>query len=252
MGDLPQEQELAELRQLAATDRPAFAESLMATLRERPALAAIAPAVLHISETLGPSLFDGAANAAPLWLSCHRLVRDQPDAVRAAGIKGEGPALAEELFEKILASRSGTAFTAHAYDQVWNLITLDDQKIHLAIPRLLEWFHTLDPDAEVEDREFPFILIAGQRHSYNANQILRHPGWRREDPDGALRIHHDDLAALGVADGAWISVQTRTGDLVVRAEVDDSLRAAWWRCRTDTDRGTLTEKEGWWWDRGLT
>jgi anaerobic selenocysteine-containing dehydrogenase len=222
MGDLPQEQELAELRQLAATDRPAFAESLMAILCERPALTAIAPAVLY--KTLGPSLPDGAANAAPLWLSCHRLVLDQPDAVRAAGIQGEGPALVEALLEKILASRSGTAFTAHAYDQVWNFVTHDDHKIHLAIPRLLEWFESLDPDAEPDDREFPFILIAGQRRSYNANQILRHPGWRREDPDGALRLHHDDLVALGVADGGWICVQTRTGELVVRAEADDSLR----------------------------
>jgi formylmethanofuran dehydrogenase subunit D len=37
-------------------------------------------------------------------------------------------------------------------------------------------------------------------------------------------MHPEDLVALGVADGAWICVQTRTGELVVRAEADDSLR----------------------------
>src|SRR5262249_23241726 len=93
MGDLPPEQELAACRQLAATNRPAFAERLRTAFRERPALAAVAPAVVY--KTLGPSLPEGAATAAPLWLSCHRLVLEQPDAVRAAGIQGEGPALAE-------------------------------------------------------------------------------------------------------------------------------------------------------------
>src|SRR5262249_32070627 len=159
----------------------------MATFRERPALAAVAPAVVY--KTLGPSLPDGAANAAPLWLSCHRLVLEQPDAVRAAGIQGEGPALAEALFDKLLASPAATAFTVHTYEQVWNFVTHDEHKIHLAIPRLLAWLASLDPDAEPDDQEFPFILIAGQRCSYNANQILRHPGWRRDDLDGALRIH---------------------------------------------------------------
>src|SRR5262249_11892291 len=44
------------------------------------------------------------------------------------------------------------------------------------------------------------------------------------DPDGALRVHPDDLTRLGGTDGGWMAVETPTGRLVVRAESDPSLR----------------------------
>jgi anaerobic selenocysteine-containing dehydrogenase len=222
MGELPPDAELESLRQLAATDRPAYGKKVMALLRERPGLAGVAPVLLY--KTLGPALPDGAANAAPLWFACQRVAGEDPEAVRAAGIESDGAALGEALFQKILTSRSGTAFTTHTYDQVWRFVVHRDRKIHLAVPRLLEWLASLDPDAEAGDPEFPFILVAGQRRSYNANQIIRHPGWRRDDPDGALRINPEDLAALGVPTGGWIRVETRTGTITVRAQADDSLR----------------------------
>jgi anaerobic selenocysteine-containing dehydrogenase len=59
---------------------------------------------------------------------------------------------------------------------------------------------------------------------HNANQIFRTPAWRKSDPDGALRIHPADLAALGGEEGGWIEVATPTGRLIVRAEADDTLR----------------------------
>jgi anaerobic selenocysteine-containing dehydrogenase len=66
--------------------------------------------------------------------------------------------------------------------------------------------------------------MAGQRRAYNANQILRSPAWRRSDLDGALRIHSGDLAEVGALDGDWVSVETRTARITVRAEADDRLR----------------------------
>jgi anaerobic selenocysteine-containing dehydrogenase len=222
MGEMPPDSEIENLRELAAADRTAFGQTVMRLMREKPGLAAIAPVVLY--RTLGPVLPDGAANAAPLWFACQRIAKEDPEAVHAAGISREDLPLGEALFEKILAARSGTAFTTHTYDQVWRFVVHRDGKIHLAIPQMLEWLASLDPKAEANDPEYPFILIAGQRRSYNANQIIRHPGWRREDPDGALRIHSEDLQALGVSTGSWVRVATRTGDIVVRAENDDSLR----------------------------
>ena len=59
---------------------------------------------------------------------------------------------------------------------------------------------------------------------HNANQIFRTPAWRKSDPDGALRIHPDDLAALGATDGGWMAVETRTGRIVARVEADASMR----------------------------
>jgi anaerobic selenocysteine-containing dehydrogenase len=191
-------------------------------LGQRRELAAIAPVVLY--ETFGRTFSDGSGAAALLWLASHRFATEHPEAVRAAGIAGEGYALGEALFEKIRTSHSGVAFSTHPYEQVWRLVKHKDRQIHLAVPKLLDWLQSLDPTQEEVDPEYPFTLVAGQRRSYNANQIFRTPAWRKSDPDGALRIHPDDLAALNASNHGWVAVETRTGRIVVRAEADESLR----------------------------
>ncbi|HEX6492280.1 MAG TPA: molybdopterin-dependent oxidoreductase, partial [Candidatus Dormibacteraeota bacterium] len=98
MDALPPEETLTELRGLAATDRAAFAGSFRALLGAEPRYAAVAPVVLY--ETLGRAIPDGAGAAVPLWPACHSLAQRDPDAVRAAGIVGEGPLLGEALFAR--------------------------------------------------------------------------------------------------------------------------------------------------------
>jgi len=218
MGDLPSETELLELRKLATQDHSAFHKQFMTFLGDRRTLAAIAPVVLY--ETLGRTFPDGSGAACLLWLAAHRLAAEQPDAVRATGLEGEGPVLGEALFEKIRTSPSGAAFSAHAYEQVWSLIKHKDRKIHLAVPQLLTWLQSLDPAKEQIDQHYPFMLIAGQRRWYNANQIFRTPAWRKDDPDGALHIHPDDITLLNAMDGGWMTVETHTGSLVVRIAAD--------------------------------
>src|SRR5260370_11275218 len=222
MGDLPPEDELAELRQVAARDRKEFMQRFSKMIQSRPGLGELSPVLLY--ETLGRTLADRAGAAAALWPLCHRLAARMPDAVRSAGIEGEGFDLGEALFEKALLSHSGMAFTKHEYDQVWELMAYPDRKVRLAIPRLLEWIKSRDATKEGQDPEYPFFLQAGQRRSYNANQIFRNPAWRKEDPDGALRIHPDDIAQLGAVDGGWMTVETRRGSIVTRIEANDSMR----------------------------
>lgn len=222
MGDLPPDDQLAELRGIATRDRKEFMQRFSSMAQSRPGLGQIAPILLY--ETLGRTLSDGSGAAAPLWPLCHRLAAMMPHAVKAAGIEGEGFELGEAIFEKARASHSGMAFTKHEYDQVWELMAHRDRKVQLAIPRLLEWIKSLDAAKEGLDPDYPFFLHAGQRRSYNANQIFRNPAWRKEDPDGALRIHPDDLAELGAVDGGWMIVETRRGSIVVRIEANDSMR----------------------------
>ena len=223
MGALPPETILAELRELAGRDRAAMMGRVFQLFGEQPKLAPIAAVLLY--RTLGPTLPDGAAAAAPLWAACHRTAGDHTAAVqRALGSTAEGLELGELLFERVLASRSGLVFTAHEYDEIWNLVKHRDQKVHLAIPTLLDWLRALDPAAERPDPAYPFTLVAGQRRMHNANQIFRTPAWRKTDLDGALRIHPEDLAALGGTDRGWVAVETRTGKIVARAETDPSMR----------------------------
>jgi anaerobic selenocysteine-containing dehydrogenase len=107
---------------------------------------------------------------------------------------------------------------------VWSLISHPDRKVHLAIAPLLEWLGRLDPAHAGAPKDYPFVLAAGQRRMFNANQIFRDPAWRRDDPDGALLINQKDLEELGATDGEWIAVRSPAGRVVVRCKVDDSLR----------------------------
>lgn len=223
MGDLPDDEGLAELRALAREHRGKMMKRAFAMFGENPKLVPIAPVLLYA--TLGPTLPEGAAAAAPLYAACHRTAMEYARAVqRALATTAEPPMLGEELFEKLLASRSGFWFTAHEYEEIGELVKHGDGKIHLAVPEMLDWIRRLDAAAEAPDPAYPFTLVAGQRRMHNANQIFRTPAWRKSDPDGALRIHPDDLAALGGTDGGWMAVTTKTGRLVTRIEGDDSMR----------------------------
>jgi len=223
MGDLPGDDALAELRRLAAEDRGKMMERAFQMFADNPKLVPVAPMLLY--RTLGPTLPDGAAAAAPLYAGCHQTAMEHPVAVqRALETTAAPPLLGDALFEKMLASRSGFVFTAHEYGEIFQLVRHPDGKIHLAVPELLDWLARLDPAAEQGDPAYPFTLVAGQRRMHNANQIFRTPAWRKSDPDGALRIHPDDIAAVGGTDGGWMAVSTRTGRIVCRVESDPSMR----------------------------
>jgi anaerobic selenocysteine-containing dehydrogenase len=178
--------------------------------------------------TLGATLPDGTAAAAPLWQAAHLCAKRSPQAVRRALDAGRDvpdEMLGEALFDAIVGSRNGAAFTEHDYDEVWSLVSHPDRKVHLAIAPMLEWLGKLDPANAAPRGDYPFVLAAGQRRMFNANQIFRDPAWRRDDPDGALLISTADLASLGAEDGEWIAVQSAAGRVVARCKRDDSMRS---------------------------
>jgi anaerobic selenocysteine-containing dehydrogenase len=226
LGLLPGDNALAPLREAAFRSRAAFAAELRNLMGANPSLAPLGALVLY--NTLGATLPDGTAAAAPLWQAAQLCAKRSPQAVRRAIDAGQdvpNEMLGEALFDAIVKSRNGAAFTEHDYDDVWSLITHPDRKVRLAIAPMLEWLGRLDPAAAAPAGDYPFVLAAGQRRMFNANQIFRDPAWRRDDPDGALLINAADLAALGVNDGEWIAVQSATGRVVARCKRDDSMRS---------------------------
>jgi anaerobic selenocysteine-containing dehydrogenase len=100
-----------------------------------------------------------------------------------------------------------------------------DGRIHLDVPEMLAELRGLrdEPDA-AGSSEFPLVLIAGERRSYNANQIYRDPRWRRTDPDGALHLHPEDARRLGLADGALAVCESARGRIDVRVALSDTLQ----------------------------
>ena len=225
LGLLPGDNALAPLREAAFRSRAAFAAEFRGFMSKNPAIQALGALVLY--NTLGATLPDGTAAAAPLWHAALACAKRAPEAVRRAlGANEEVPEdqLGDALFDAIVAGRSGAVITEHSYDEVWSLISHPDKKIRLAIVPMLEWLGKLDPATASVPSDYPFVLAAGQRRMFNANQIFRDPAWRRDDPDGALLINAGDLERLGASDGEWIAVSSPAGRLVARCKVDDSLR----------------------------
>lgn len=206
----------------ASAQHLGYVAALFATLMRQKKLQPYAASVLY--RTLGKTLPNQAASAAFLLPLAIQFAVEQPKAVQQAGHRGNRLTLGSVLFESILASRSGMVFSQHEYRDVWQLVKTKDKRVHLAIPEMLSELAALPMQQSVTSPEFPFVLAAGERRSYNANQIYRNPAWRKVDPHGALRIHPQDAADLGIADGGQAYCSTAQGRLEVVAEYDDGMR----------------------------
>lgn len=198
-----------------------FPMALKAHLALHPKQAGLAALVLYA--TLGKALPPGLDAAAVLWAGCHRYVEKNAAAVARAGVVDAGAGLGEALFDRVLAGASGVVLSSHVHEDTWSFIRHADGRVHLHIPRLLSELRALDATPE-GSRDLPFLLMAGERRSYNANTALRDPRWRKDDPAGALRMHPMDAAGLGVADGAAVTVRSARGEVVAVVALTDALQ----------------------------
>lgn len=89
---------------------------------------------------------------------------------------------------------------------------------------MLEELRALASEASEAASDFPMVLIAGERRSYNANQIYRDPRWRKSDPEGALHVHPEDARRLGLIDGSLAVCESSRARLEVRVALKDSLQ----------------------------
>jgi anaerobic selenocysteine-containing dehydrogenase len=197
-----------------------FPLALAYTLKRRPRLAVHLPLLLH--ETLGRALPDGARAAGVLWGLCQNFVRRYGKAcVERAGIVDRGAGLAEALFQRILRSSSGTMISMHRYEDTWSFIKHKAGKVHLVIPQMLEEIRRLAPaDA---DADYPLLLQAGERRSYNANTIYRDASWRKQDPEGALKVHPQDAERLGLEEGGRAWCESPRAAVCARVAITDEV-----------------------------
>ena len=198
-----------------------YLAALMTYLKRNKSLLPFAPSILYRS--LGPSLADGAAIAALLLPLAIDYANKHFKAVKRAGIPGNKLTLGPNLFKKILDSHSGVIISKHEMEDLWGFIKNKDGRIHLAIEEVFSEINALDQCPDLM-KDYPFILMAGERRSYNANQIYRNPAWRKTDKEGALRIHPEDAEALELNNGDQLICRSEAGELVVVAEFDDGVR----------------------------
>ncbi|MEM7588231.1 MAG: molybdopterin-dependent oxidoreductase [Acidobacteriota bacterium] len=220
MGAMPERFPLLE--RIARLDRKfpklrLFPLALQATLKLKPQFKGLLPLVLM--ETLGKALPDNAKPAAVLWGGCQFYAKKHAAAVRRAGIEDAGLGLGEALFDRVLNRRSGTLLSTHEYEDSWKFLRHADRKIHLVVPEMLDELRALEPPRR--DEEFPLVLAAGERRSYNANTIVRNEAWRKQDREGALRLHPRDASALGLEDGGWAVCESARGSVRVQVELSE-------------------------------
>ena len=208
---------IGELRRVAEDDPDEFAAAFLRTVTEHPDVGRYLPVLLYL--TLGATLDDGPAPAA-VWGLAQRCFMAEPESVQRAGF-ADGDA----LFEAILHGRSGVVFSVDDYDETFRRIEHPDGRIHLAVEPLLDELRGLAAEQpSAEDDDFPFVLAAGERRSSTANTIYRDPGWMKKDADGALRVHPDDAAAVGIVDGGRARVTTPSGSAETVVELHDGMR----------------------------
>jgi len=99
-------------------------------------------------------------------------------AMRRAGYSGLSKLLGPALFKAILKQREGVVLSRHEYGEVWSLLKHADRRIRLEVPEMLAEWQALATEAAPGDA-YPFVLMAGERRSHNANQLYRGPAWRQ-------------------------------------------------------------------------
>jgi len=232
MGEVPKSFPILERiahAEPAATKHAGFLAAFGATIAANRKWAPYAASIVY--RTLGRALSTDRADSsrvapaatAPLLALALDLARRDPAAVRRAGHRGNRFTLGIRLFHTILDRAEGTLITRHDYEDTWSFLRHEDRRIHLDIPEMVAALHALEGEP-APSPERPFVLLAGERRAYNANQIFRDPSWRKVDPDGALRMHPQDARALGLSDGARAICASDRAELEVTIELDPALR----------------------------
>jgi anaerobic selenocysteine-containing dehydrogenase len=205
-----------------------YLTSLGIMLTKNKKMARYAASILY--RTLAPALendeYGNSSSASVLLALSVAYAQKYPDAMRKEGYKGKGITLGVDLFRNIVKSRSGVIFSNHEFSEVWGMIKYKDGLVHLEIPEMLEAWKSLEKQ-DTDNKKYPFILSAGERRSYNSNQIYRNPQWRKIDPNGFMRMHPDDATALEVVKGDKVICTSESGEIEATIEVDDSVRTGY-------------------------
>jgi anaerobic selenocysteine-containing dehydrogenase len=209
----------AKLRELAS-NRLSYGAALMEYIRNNRNAEPWLPFIL--AKTLGEEL--GSKNLAALWGLLMRFPMMHPEEVTRAGYQ-VGPMTGEEIFRKILDTPGGVKIGVVDTGNNFSLLKTPDKKIHIHFPEMESWVKEVTPaaeEAQLVNKEYPMVLMAGNHMEMVANTIMRDPAWNEGRRPCTLRIHTDDAKELGIEDGEQVFIETEAGSTKVEAEVTDS------------------------------
>lgn len=202
-----------------------FPLALAAALKANPGWMKYVPVILYA--TIGRALPEKMASAATLWGVCQFYAAKFSRQVAREGISGKGYKQGYALFNRALESDLPVPLATFDYSDTWKLMKTADKKVALAIDEMLSDLDQLAEEADADpagNQAYPYILMAGERRSYNANQIFRTPDWRKTDKEGAMRIHPQDLTKLGLRDNDRAICRSQTSQIEVLLMEDDTVQ----------------------------
>ena len=98
---------------------------------------------------------------------------------------------------------------------------------HPSLPSGKGKFHPVEyqPPIEEPDAEYPFVLSTGRTlyHYNSATMTMREDGITDKQVEPFFEIAAEDASALGVAEGEWVRLVSRRGDLTARAQLSDRV-----------------------------
>jgi len=149
-----------------------------------------------------------------------------------------------EIFEELrIASKGGVSdysgMTWEAIEKDYGLFWPCPEPGHPGTPRLYEGGKFGHPDgkahfipiewrpsAEMPDEEYPIILTTGRvvSHFLSGTQTRRIGSLMEQYPQPRCEIHPRLAEKLGIAEGDFVKVESRRGEIVVRAQVVKTIR----------------------------
>jgi len=226
LGEIPDS--FPKLERIAKLDRQfqftrLFPVALAATLKANPKWMPYVPLILY--STLGKALPENMASAATLWGVCQFFTQKYSAQAANAGNSGSGYTQGNALFKRILESDKPVPLATFDYSDTWNLMRTKDKKINLYIEEMTDELNALAKEnTKQTNSDYPFILMAGERRAYNANQIFRTPDWRKTDKEGAMRIHPKDLKSLKLEDGDKAVCRSAVSQVEVLLMEDEAVQ----------------------------
>ena len=127
----------------------------------------------------------------------------------------------EEIFRKVLDTPGGVKIGVVNAENNFSLLKNPDKKIHIHFPEMESWVKEVTPaaeEAELVNRDYPMVLMAGNHMEMVANTIMRDPAWNEGRRPCTLRIHPDDAKELGIVDGEEVFIETAAGTANGEAE----------------------------------
>ncbi|KAF0155359.1 MAG: anaerobic dehydrogenase typically selenocysteine-containing [Syntrophaceae bacterium] len=211
------------LYQAAYESHAAFAKALMEFAMTEPKVLKSMPFIL--GKTLGKAM--GSVHLAALWGMLQVAPKSFHENAARAGYT-PGPALAEEIFQKIVDHPEGIWVGKVDPEKNFTEIKTKDGKIDLHIPELLDELKSIEVAREeaalVMPPQFPLILMAGRHISTNANTLMRDPAWNEGKRACTLAMHPIDATALKLKDGQQVRVTTEAGTEEIELEVTETAR----------------------------